>query len=183
MRTVKCKSTPTNNKRCAMTELFTMIVLAANIVVASAFARFAPTAAADVGTAHEQSSDADTFEGRVVAKIRGAKWTQRASRDIGESPRYWVTSLLKPVIRSSAMEATMRRELIYRNSGNTPRRQSGLRAGWRDWKPDPRNGTDLAIWHERRDQRLGRARRHSPGRNRVGDAWIEPGTTQHMDQD
>ena len=33
-----------------MTELFTMIVLAANIIVASAFARFAPTAAANVAT-------------------------------------------------------------------------------------------------------------------------------------
>jgi hypothetical protein len=37
-----------------MTELFTMTILAANIIVASAFARFAPTAA-DVAMEHEQS--------------------------------------------------------------------------------------------------------------------------------
>jgi hypothetical protein len=77
-----------------MTELLTMIVLAANIIVASAFARFAPTAAADVATAHEQSSDADTFEGRVVAKIgmrnvRSAVWG-----DIGVSTgAYWGSPL------------------------------------------------------------------------------------------
>jgi hypothetical protein len=51
-----------------MTELFTMLVLAANIIVASAFAKFAPMAAADVATAHEKISDADTYEGRVVAQ-------------------------------------------------------------------------------------------------------------------
>jgi hypothetical protein len=73
-----------------MTELFTMIVLAANIVVASAFARFAPTAAAGVATVHEQSSDADTFEGRVVAKIGMRKIRSAVSRDIGESTgAYW----------------------------------------------------------------------------------------------
>ena len=68
-----------------MTELFTMIVLAANIVLASAFARFAPTAAADVATAHEQSLDADTFEGRVAARIRVRDARSVVSRDIGES--------------------------------------------------------------------------------------------------
>ena len=73
-----------------MTELFTMIVLAANIIVASAFARFAPTAAADVSTAHEQSSEVDTFEGRVVAKIRMRNVRSAVSRDIGESTgAYW----------------------------------------------------------------------------------------------
>jgi hypothetical protein len=73
-----------------MTELFTMIVLAANIVLASAFAWFAPTAAADVATAHEQSSDADTFEGRVVAKIGMRNARSAVSRDIGESAgAYW----------------------------------------------------------------------------------------------
>jgi uncharacterized protein (DUF58 family) len=54
-----------------MTELFTMIVLAASIIVASAFAKFAPTA-----TAHEQSSNADIFEGRLarvhVQNVRSA---------------------------------------------------------------------------------------------------------------
>jgi hypothetical protein len=55
-----------------MTELFTMIVLAANIVVASAFARFAPTAAAD------------TFEGRVVARIPVRDARSAVLRDIGE---------------------------------------------------------------------------------------------------
>ena len=73
-----------------MTELFTMIVLAANIVVASAFARFAPTAVADVATAHEQSSDADTVKGRVVAKIRVRNVRSAVSRDIGVSTgAYW----------------------------------------------------------------------------------------------
>jgi hypothetical protein len=73
-----------------MTELFTMIVLAANIVLASAFARFAPTAAADLATAHEQSLDADTFEGRVAARIRMRDARSVVSRDIGESVgAYW----------------------------------------------------------------------------------------------
>jgi hypothetical protein len=73
-----------------MTELFTTIALAANIVVASAFARFVPTATADVATTHEQSPDADTFEGRVVAKIGMRKVRSAVSRDIGESTgAYW----------------------------------------------------------------------------------------------
>ena len=73
-----------------MTELFTMIVLAANIVVASAFARFAPTTTADVATTHEQSLDADTFEGRVVAKIRARDVRSAVARDIGGSTgAYW----------------------------------------------------------------------------------------------
>jgi hypothetical protein len=71
-----------------------MIVLAANIVVASAFARFAPTATANVATAHEQSSDADTFEGRVVARIRERDARSAVSRDIGESVgAYWGSPL------------------------------------------------------------------------------------------
>jgi hypothetical protein len=73
-----------------MTELFTMTVLAANIVVASAFARFAPTAAADVAAAQEQSLDADTFEGRVVAKIAMRNVRNAAARDVGKSAgAYW----------------------------------------------------------------------------------------------
>ena len=77
-----------------MTELITMIVLAANIVVASAFAKFAPTAAADITAAHEPSSDADTFEGRVVAKIGMRKVRSAVSRDIGESVgAYWGSPL------------------------------------------------------------------------------------------
>ena len=77
-----------------MTELFTMIVLAANIIVASAFARFAPTAAADVSTAHEQSSEVDTFEGRVVARIRARDVRSAGARDIGESSgAYWGSPL------------------------------------------------------------------------------------------
>ena len=77
-----------------MTELFTMIVLAANIVVASAFARFAPTAAADVSAAHEQSSEVDTFEGRVVARFRARDVRNAVSRDIGESTgAYWGSPL------------------------------------------------------------------------------------------
>jgi hypothetical protein len=74
-----------------MTELFTMIVLAANIVVASAFARFAPT---DFATAREQASDADTFEGRVVARIRVRDARSAVSRDLGESAgAYWGSPL------------------------------------------------------------------------------------------
>jgi hypothetical protein len=77
-----------------MTELFTMIVLAANIIVASAFAKFAPTAAADVATAHEQTSDADTFEGRVVAKIGMQNVRSTAARDVGKSAgAYWGSPL------------------------------------------------------------------------------------------
>jgi hypothetical protein len=77
-----------------MTELFTMIVLAANIIAASAFARFAPTAAADVAAAREQSSDANTFEGRVVAKIQTRNARSAISRDIGESAgAYWGSPL------------------------------------------------------------------------------------------
>ena len=77
-----------------MTELFTMIILAANIIVVSASARFAPTAAADIATAHQQSSDADTFEGRVVAKIAMRNVRSAAARDIGESTgAYWGSPL------------------------------------------------------------------------------------------
>jgi hypothetical protein len=73
-----------------MTELFTMIVLTANIIVASAFARFAPNATTDVATAHEQTSDADTFEGRVVARVRARDVRSTAARDIGKSAgAYW----------------------------------------------------------------------------------------------
>ena len=77
-----------------MTELFTMIVLAANIVVASAFARFAPTAAANVATAHEQSSNADRFEDRVVTKIGIRNARSAAARDVGKSAgAYWGSPL------------------------------------------------------------------------------------------
>jgi hypothetical protein len=82
------------NKRCVMMELFTMLVLAANIVVASAFAKFAPMAAADVVAAHEQSWDADTFEGRVVARIRARDVRGAVERDIGASTgAYWGSPL------------------------------------------------------------------------------------------
>jgi hypothetical protein len=77
-----------------MTELFTTIVLVANIVVASAFAWFVPTATADVATTHEQSPDADTFEGRVVAKIGMRNVRSSISRDVGESNgAYWGSPL------------------------------------------------------------------------------------------
>jgi methenyltetrahydromethanopterin cyclohydrolase len=76
-----------------MTELFTMIVLAANIVAASAFAKFAPMVA-DVAAAHEQFSDANTFEGRVVAKIQTRNARSAVLRDIGESTgAYWGSPL------------------------------------------------------------------------------------------
>jgi hypothetical protein len=90
MRTAKCKT----SKRCIMTELFTMIVLAANIAVAAAFARFAPTAAADTAAASEQSSSADTFEGRVVAKIQTRSLRGAISPGVGESTgAYWGSPL------------------------------------------------------------------------------------------
>ena len=77
-----------------MTELFTMIVLAANIIVASAFARFAPSAAAETAAAREQSSSADTFEGRVMAKIQTRNVRGAISREIGESNgAYWGSPL------------------------------------------------------------------------------------------
>jgi hypothetical protein len=77
-----------------MTELFTIVVLAANIIVASAFARFAPTAAADVAPVHEQSSDAETYEGRVVARIRARDVRSVVARDIGASTgAYWGSPL------------------------------------------------------------------------------------------
>ncbi|HEY3791229.1 MAG TPA: hypothetical protein VGM09_05305 [Bradyrhizobium sp.] len=71
-----------------------MIVLAANIIVTSAFARFAPTVAADMSTTHEQSSDVDTFEGRVVARIRARDVRSAAAHDIGASTgAYWGSPL------------------------------------------------------------------------------------------
>jgi hypothetical protein len=77
-----------------MTELFTMIVLAANIIAASAFAKFAPPVATDAAAAHEQSSVANTFEGRVAAKIQTRNVRSAVSRDIGESTgAYWGSPL------------------------------------------------------------------------------------------
>jgi hypothetical protein len=92
MRTAECKIN--TDKRCVMIELFTMIVLSVNIIAASTFAKFAPTVAADVAAAHEQASDADTFEGRVVAKIQARNVRSTVSRDIGESTgAYWGSPL------------------------------------------------------------------------------------------
>jgi hypothetical protein len=77
-----------------MTELCTMIVLATNVVMASAFVRFAQTIAADVATAHEQSSSADTFEGSVVAKSGMRNVRRAVSRDFGEhAGAYWALPL------------------------------------------------------------------------------------------
>jgi hypothetical protein len=77
-----------------MTELFTMIVLAANIIVASAFARYAQSAAAGIATAHERSSSDDTFEGRVVAKIQTRNVRGAISPHFGESTgAYWGSPL------------------------------------------------------------------------------------------
>jgi hypothetical protein len=85
----------TRQTRCVMMELFTMLVLAANLIAASAFAKFAPTVAADVAAAHEQFSDANTFEGRVVAKIQARNERSSAVlRDSGESTgAYWGSPL------------------------------------------------------------------------------------------
>jgi hypothetical protein len=91
---VQINAIANKQKRCVMTELFTMIVLAANIIVVSAFAKFAPTATAAVSTVHEQSSDVDTFEGRVVARIRARDTRSAAARDISESAgAYWGSPL------------------------------------------------------------------------------------------
>jgi hypothetical protein len=67
-----------------MTELFTMILLAANMIVASAFAKFVSMVAADAAVTHEQTSDIETFEGRVVARIRAraqSRGTSARTRD------------------------------------------------------------------------------------------------------
>lgn len=73
-----------------MTELFTMIVLAANIISASAIAKFMPMAATDAAAAHEQTSDLDTFEGRVLAKIQMRNARDAGWRDLGDSTAaYW----------------------------------------------------------------------------------------------
>jgi hypothetical protein len=51
-------------------------------------------AAADVATAHEQISDADTYEGRVVARIRARDVRSAVARDIGASTSaYWGSPL------------------------------------------------------------------------------------------
>jgi hypothetical protein len=50
--------------------------------------------AADDATAHEQFSDANTFEGRVVAKIQTRNARSAVLRDIGESTgAYWGSPL------------------------------------------------------------------------------------------
>jgi hypothetical protein len=73
-----------------MTELFTMMVLAANIIVAFVFAKFAPLVGADVSAAHEQASEVGTFEGRVAARIRVRDGRSAIARDAGESTgAYW----------------------------------------------------------------------------------------------
>lgn len=73
-----------------MAELLTMIALAANVIAASAFAKFASIIATGAATAHEQSSDVDTFEGRVAARIRIRNRRSEASREVGEFTRaYW----------------------------------------------------------------------------------------------
>jgi hypothetical protein len=73
-----------------MTELFTMIVLTANVIVASAVAKFASPAFTDAATAHEQLSGADTFEGRVLAKSRVRNAPSALSRDLEDpATAYW----------------------------------------------------------------------------------------------
>jgi hypothetical protein len=79
-----------STRRDVMTELFTMIVLAANIIAALVFAKFAPTASPDAPAASEQSSDAGIFEGRLTARIRVRDARIAVSRDIGQSVSpYW----------------------------------------------------------------------------------------------
>ena len=73
-----------------MTTLLTIIALAATVISASALAEPGPAAVVDSATAREQSSDLDTFEGRVVAKIRMRNVRGEAWRDISKSAAaYW----------------------------------------------------------------------------------------------
>ena len=73
-----------------MTTLFTIVALAVAVISASAIAEPGPTAVFDAATAREQSSDLDTFEGRVVAKIQMRNVRGEAWRDISKSAAaYW----------------------------------------------------------------------------------------------
>jgi uncharacterized membrane protein len=77
-----------------MTDLFTLIVFAVIVVSAMAFAESPLSAATRAATAYEQSSDADNFEGRVVAKIRTRNVYTEVSRDRGEpTGAYWGSPL------------------------------------------------------------------------------------------
>jgi hypothetical protein len=77
-----------------MTTLLTIIALAGAVISVSAFAKSAPAAVVDAATVREQSSDVDTFEGRVVARIRMRNARSEASRSISESTAaYWGRSI------------------------------------------------------------------------------------------
>ena len=70
--------------------LLTTIALAAAVILLSAFAKAAPAAVVDAATVREQSWDVDTFEGRVVARIRMRNARSEASRNISKSMvAYW----------------------------------------------------------------------------------------------
>ena len=160
-----------------MTELFTMIVLAANIIVASAFAKFAPTAAADVATAHERSSEVDTLK---------AGWWQgsrmRNVRSTGRRHRRIDRRVLGITLFSSRLIGLLRRRASRRpNSLLLPWQYSSTAvqlhrspgSAARCW-----DGSDLAIWH---GLCCRRARTHrSAAWCAVGDARTEPGTAQHI---
>jgi hypothetical protein len=73
-----------------MPTFLTIIAFSAAVILASAFAKSAPAAVVDAATVREQSSDVDTFEGRVVARIRMRNARSEASRGISESTAaYW----------------------------------------------------------------------------------------------
>lgn len=73
-----------------MTTFLTIIALGAAVILASAFAKVAPAAVIDAATVREQSSDLDSFEGRVVARIRMRDARRDASRDVGKTTvGYW----------------------------------------------------------------------------------------------
>jgi hypothetical protein len=67
-----------------MAELFTFIALAADAILAAAFAKSISLATTNAA-AHEQSSDLDSFEGRAVVRIPTRNARNKVLRDIGES--------------------------------------------------------------------------------------------------
>jgi len=66
-----------------MAELFKFITLAAEVILASALAKSVWLANTNAA-AHEQSSDLDSFEGRVAVRIP-TRNGNKVSRDISES--------------------------------------------------------------------------------------------------
>jgi len=73
-----------------MTLLTTIALAAAIILLFGVCQGRAPAAVVDAATVREQSWDVDTFEGRVVARIRMRNARSEASRNISKSMvAYW----------------------------------------------------------------------------------------------